>query len=162
MDAGVLLGLTASQVGPQGPEGPEGPAGPRGATGASGARGPAGPEGPVGPRGPQGVPGEPGAGGIAEGLAAVYYRSESKISEAINDSLSVSCLSGEVALSGGVHTTSGIIDGIEYFSPGGRPLRDGSIFIGEGNAPNGWYASWHNPNNHRNSFRVYVICARSQ
>src|ERR687898_2809642 len=87
------------KVGPQGPAGPQGPPGANGTTGATGATG------------PQGLPGSPGLQGppgITNVNASNYYSVIGNASPIFPDTANstVSCLPGDVAISGEYNITS--------------------------------------------------------
>ena len=87
------------KVGPQGPPGPQGPSGANGTTGATGATG------------PQGLPGTPGLQvppGITNVNASNYYSVIGNLSPIFPNTANstVSCLPGDVAISGEYNITS--------------------------------------------------------
>ena len=87
VNAEVLQGLGASQVGPTGPQGPEG------------AKGPKGDQGDVGPEGPEGPQGLPGIAGVAIDTDSQFF---SNIPPGGSISISSDvCQQGEVLISGG-------------------------------------------------------------
>lgn len=112
----------------------------------------------MGPQGLQGPTGATGATG-APGPSEVIFRSTAKHSALTNDSVSVACLDGEIALSGGGYINIGDISGVLYFETGGRPTLNGSTSIPGAESPNGWRISWYNQSNNDNEFVAYVICA---
>ena len=117
-----------NKTGTQGPPGPPGPQGPPGATGATGPQGEQGiqgiqgligpngtqgPPGATGATGPQGLPGSPGLQGppgITNVNASNYYSVIGNLSPISTPSLTanstVSCLPGDVAISGEYNITS--------------------------------------------------------
>ena len=84
------------KVGPQGPPGPQGPAGANGTTGATG------------PQGLPGTPGLQGSPGITNVNASNYYSVIGNASPIFPDTANstVSCLPGDVAISGEYNITS--------------------------------------------------------
>lgn len=109
-------GADSTVPGPMGPQGERGPAGPAGADstvpGPQGERGEVGPAGPPGadstvpgPAGPQGERGEQGLPGTFD-VSRIYHLTSANTlaypgSASGTTSLSVSCLDGDVLLSGG-------------------------------------------------------------
>ena len=97
--------------GPQGATGAQGPAGPTGAAGATGAQGPAGPTGATGATGAQGPTGNLTQSIIASStpLASAYTVKSATVS--------ASCASGHVLLSGGGSvTTTDTLDKIQIIA----------------------------------------------
>jgi hypothetical protein len=105
------------KIGPQGPQGPQGPKGDTGATGATGSQG------------LPGTPGLQGPPGITNVNASNYYSVIGNASALSTGSFSanstVSCLPGDVAISGEYNITS---SGVGPLPPGSYDLRYFGIF----------------------------------
>ena len=100
------------KIGPQGPQGPQGPPGANGTTGATGA---------TGPQGLPGTPGLQGPPGTTNVNASNYYSvigNVSPIDQSNTANSTVSCLPGDVAISGEYNITS-----LAEIPPGSYDLR---------------------------------------
>jgi hypothetical protein len=104
----------------------------------------AGPRGPQGAAGLQGVPGRDGTNGAKGTFGNVEARNEAYTTGPV---VTASCLSGEVAVGGGVETNQQAWVRVSKPTPG------------EGAAPSGWQGQIVNASNVGVAGRVYVVCA---
>lgn len=123
---GVWVGLPTGLAGSTGPKGPQGLTGPHGAPGSQGLTGPQGALGPQGAPGTQGIPGEAGPMGPGGPMGPTGPMGPSGINQCqwwtgpakslgknVNDtaSMSASCPSGTLIVSGGCDGFTGIAVG---------------------------------------------------